>query len=279
MANININTPASGLDVFLRFGNMLSDPTEISYTIKEPGGSNIGSGVGFKRSVGHYDARNTVIPSGFADEVWKIIWDFTAPTNITSTFTEEFCVETQLVIIPIDVNDIIDQISVDLDLGDTYTDEELAVFIKKALNRLNRKLRFCGTDLEMTFDSMTGEVTPTPNCTILDLILLQVECMILKSSRITAVGKGIRVRDGDSEVDTTAGFSGRNAVVSDACSELTDAIKDFLWQQTANDGEIIWYGNSRIIGIMDHNGEGTGAERDFSSPFDAGGGWTVSGRC
>ena len=131
-----------------------------------------------------------------------------------------------------------------------------------------------GTDEQLSFNEDTGTIVPTPDSSIYDLILLQIECLIVKQTRRSAVSKGIRVRDGDSEIDTTAGFGGHDAVVKDICGELDNALKDMDWTDggvldTGTDSMIIWYGNSRIYADMDHDGEGSGETKDYSSPFDS----------
>jgi len=275
MAIVKENTAASGLDIFLRFNNILTDPISISYEIKEPAGSTIDSNIGFKRSVGHYDARNTVIPSGFnTSKSWKIIWTFTAPNNITSSITEEFCVDSTTITLD-NLNDLISQIKIDLGLKDSdFTDEQFAIFIIKALNKIN--LRLCLSGSETLKLNEFGNIVPKINEGGQELILLAIECLIQQRKRIISVGKGIRVRDGDSEIDTTAGFAGQKDLVTNICGDFDKAIVHILYTgcsiidgKASNvAGDMVWYGNSRIFANMDHDGDGNGETRDFSSPFD-----------
>jgi hypothetical protein len=269
MARVVEGQRAQNLDIYLRFNNILADPLSITYRIAEPSGSLVASGASpFKRSVGIYDARTTIIPSGFSlTGVWLITWTFVSPDNVNSSAIQEFTVVASA---PIDVADLITQLRLDLDITTSdYTDAELQIFIEKALNRLNRKLKFTGTSAELSFSSSTGTITPTPNSTIFDLIVLQVECIIVKTRRAESVKKGIKVRDGDSSIDTTAGFGGHGDMVRDACQEVDEAIKKYLRDQgdAAVHGQMMQYGDQEILIDHSHDGQ-TDFERDFTSPFD-----------
>lgn len=276
---IPVGLPASGLDIFLRFQGVLTDPLSISYDIIEPALTTVASGVGFKRSTGHYDARNSVIPSGFSiSEAWTITWTFTSPVGVTSSLSENFTVVAALVPSFDNLTNIKNDIKTDLGITTEFTDTELTTFIQKALNRLNRRLNYVGTSQELSFDSGLGVILPTPSTALLDLITLQSECLIASRSRVSAVAKGIRVRDGDSEIDTTASFGGHNAIVRELCEELTLGINQFLYNQAgvAQHAKVSWYGNRRIEADMDHDGQGTGRTRDFTSPFDGDDGFSAS---
>lgn len=278
---IPVGTAASGLDIFLRYNNVLTDPISITYQIFEPGDTIVGSGSGFRRSTGHYDARNSVIPSGFdISNPWKIEWTFTSPANVTSTACENFIVVSELVPAFSNIDNIIEQLKLDLGLRDTdFTQSQLETFIIKALNKINRSLCLAGTDQELHLDETTGTITPPINSAGLDLILMSVECLIVRRDRRVAISKGIRVRDGDSEIDTTAGFVGQRELSQDLCNDYEKAIAQLLYNGCAITeggmdripGDLIWYGNSRIYADMDHDGQGSGQTRDFSSPFDSSG--------
>lgn len=278
MAIIPVLTPASGLDIFLRYNGVLTDPLSISYQIFEPLGTGVGSGVGFKREVGHYDARNTTIPSGYdITQSWTITWTFTSPAGVTSQASENFTVVDSLSPSFDNVQDIKEQTKLDLGLTTEFTDAQLTVFIQKAINRINRRLELTGTSLELSFDSGTGTITPIPNATILDFLVMQTECLIIKRDRRVAVGKGIRVKDGETEIDTTASFAGFNDAVRDICDELDQAVKDYLAKKdeekildVSDAGEIVWYGNSSIRAAMTHNNQGSGRIRSFISPLEIG---------
>jgi hypothetical protein len=270
MPIIAVNQPASGLDIYLRFNGILTDPLSISYNIKEPNLVTVASGNGFKRSVGHYDARNSTIPSGYdTTSSWQIAWTFVSPGGVTSTATEEFTVTAALVSAFTNIDNVIEIIKTNMGLDTEYTQTEYETFISKALRRLNRRLFFTGTTSVLSISSSTGSITPTPNDTIFDLIILQSECLISKNIRRQAVSKGIRVRDGDSEIDTTAGFSGHSDVVKDFCGELEDAIKDYLVNHdgAGQHGDMIGYADQEIYEVLDHNGDAYN-ERELSSPFD-----------
>lgn len=272
------------LDIFLRNGaGALTDPASIFYDIKEPAGSLVADDVApFKRSVGHYDARTTIIPSGFSiTEPWTIIWSWTSAGGVTGSKTEEFTVSSSIEGSFTDIDEIIEQIQEDIALTDTeLTDEQITLFISKSLDRLNIKLKLQGTDGELSIDESTGAIVPTPNSSMRALIVMQAECLIVKRKQAGAVSNGIRVRDGDSEIDTTAGFRGLGDVVNNVCNELKDAINDYLSgiDGVGNHGDLIWHGNQRIIEDEDHDGQAF-RQRDYRSPFDDDCGHLYTGRC
>lgn len=277
MAIVAQGQAASGLDVFIRFQGSLTDPIDgPTYVIKEPAGTTVGIGSGFRRSVGYYDARDTVIPSGFSiTEAWNITWTATSPAGITSSACEEFSVVASLDFLFNNSSDITDLVKLDLGLTDEFTDAEYNDFVNKAVKRVNRKLCLTSTSDQMVFDTGTGIITPTPNDTLLDIIVLQIECFVVTRDRKTAVGKGIRVKDGETEIDTTASFGGFDAQVKAICQELKDAVSDYLNKQdkeafsdvVSENAEVIWYGNTRICEDLLHSGQGSNT-RCNTSPYE-----------
>lgn len=278
MPIIQVNTAASGLDIFLRDGaGNLTDPTTITYDIAEPGLTLVADDVaGFKRSTGHFDARSTVIPSGFSTALpWKITWTFTSAGGVTSSKTEEFCVVSELSASFTNAENLFELVKIDID-ENTLTNPQLEKFLTKTLDWLNFKLRLTGTGGELSFDGSKGEILPAPNSTIFSFIIMRMECLIVKRRQASAVGTGIKVRDGDSQIDTTASFAGHKTVVRDVCGELDKCIERYLDDLSqgvfgdggaANNGDLIWHGNQRIIEDTDHDGQSFGT-RDFRSPFD-----------
>lgn len=163
----------------------------------------------------------------------------------------------------------IDAVSDDLNPASTISNEQIAAIIVKSIRRINLKL-------ETSFQYIVGSsgIVPTPSETLGAFIVMQAECLLAKMIRSTAISKGIRVRDGDSEIDTTAGFSGQNDLVNDICGELDKMISQYRAGLIGDNdiasryGQIIWYGNSKIIEELDHDGEGSGRTRDQSSQFE-----------
>lgn len=279
MAIVAVGAPASGLDVFLRFQGVLTDPIAgPDYIIREPAGTVIGSGTGHRRSVGHYDARDTTIPSGFSTTAaWSVTWTATSPAGVTNSVTEEFTVADSLEMAFSSLANITDLVKLDLSLTtDDFTQAQLDEFVQKAVNRINRRLRLTGTAAEIVFDEGSGTISPTPNATILDFLVMQVECFIVQNIRKIAVGKGIRVKDGETEIDTTASFKGFDDQVKDICNELKDAVEDFLEEEdretyinaVVDGASVVWYGNSNICEDLLHNNQGDGRTRCIVSPFE-----------
>ena len=166
----------------------------------------------------------------------------------------------------------------EIDLGlssDAYTDAQWNSLTERAVTRINRKLNLTDQDGELVLANGTytrsdaGELSDS----VTDIVLLQVECILAKTLRRSAVSKGIRVKDGDSSIDTTAGFDGHAGVVDDICGELNQAIIDYKVQDPDGEagaaafGKLVTYDNSEIIIDVDHNGQ-TSRQRDYRSPFD-----------
>jgi hypothetical protein len=268
MAIIAVGTAASGLDIYLRdAAGQLTDPTSISYDIIEPGGTTVADDVApYKRAIGHYDARTTTIPSGYSTSLaWTITWTFTSTGGVTSSASEEFTVSVGLTGAFTNIDNTIEQVKTNIAATDTeLTDNQWEILVVKALARLNRRL-----GISLSYNESTGTIVPTPNDTVHDLIILQIECMLAKRRHAEAVSKGIRVRDGDSEIDTTAGFGGYKTVVGDVCGELEKAIQDYLinTEGPGEHGDTVWHGNTPVYDDHDHDGQADHT-RWYDSPFD-----------
>lgn len=284
MPIVRVLTAASGLDILLRnSAGVLTNPASIFYDIKEPANSLVADDiVPFQRSTGHFDARTTVIPSGFnTSEPWIITWTWTSPGGITNSKSEEFSVATGLEGGFSGIEEIAQQIKTDIAATATeLSDEAIKIFIIKSLDRLNIKLMLEGTDAELSFDDGNGVVVPTPSSSIKALIVMQAECLIVKKRQSDAVRKSIRVRDGESEIDTTAGFGGHGDVVNNVCDELKDAIEAFLRSQGGPEqhGDLIWHGNQRLFEEANHDGQAF-RRKDMRSPFDDDLGFFNNGPC
>ena len=174
------------------------------------------------------------------------------------------------------VSGILERSTIDLGLAsDAYTNTEWDSLVSRSVVRINRKLSLTGNDGELTLASgtYTRDDAAAVTDSIGDIVLLQTECIISKSLRRSAVSKGIRVKDGDSSIDTTASFTGHNDIVEDICGELSEALTSYLTVDpdgeagAATHGGLITYDNSEITTEQNHNGETTHL-RDYRSPFD-----------
>lgn len=58
-----------------------------------------------------------------------------------------------------------------------FSDAQLVIVMQKAARRLNRRLRLFSTANEISVDSF-GNMTPSNNGALEDLLLLQAECLI-----------------------------------------------------------------------------------------------------
>jgi hypothetical protein len=189
------------LDIFVKAGSVLYDPSSITFFVTDANGAVQGSGLdgryyGHKTSEGHYDARNITLPTSGAAGTWTISWSVDGASK-----NETFTVGTPTLTIsgdPINVIDnIYDMVRIDIgDInGDIFTDALLQRYVDKSVRRLNRALGISrkvrppgitpgglGTParipaIAVDFDART--LYPD-NDEIRDIIVLQAEVLITK---------------------------------------------------------------------------------------------------
>ena len=166
-----------------------------------------------------------------------------------------------------------------LDTGDdgstqTYTDAQLVGIVQKATIRVDNDI---GAGLTQAvsggfvqFEQATSGNTFLPSGVfglpegsftgnlpdgLLNLIMLKSECMLAKRTYFDSAGKAIRVRDGDTEIDTSVGFGGLEGLTTGKggpCAEYDVALVNYLkWLQASRGDDvtdyaaIIWKGSVR----------------------------------
>jgi hypothetical protein len=138
--------------------------------------------------------------------------------------------------------------------NETFTDQQLNIFIRASLKRLKVRV-----GLAMVIDN--GVLDPVPSTEESALVGLQAQCMIAHRQFRTASLKGVKVRQDESSVDTAAGLVGlRESVAGDhsPCQQLEDLIKEYLTKVVGaveTFGQAVWSGNSRIYEDVDHEGQ------------------------
>ena len=166
---------------------------------------------------------------------------------------------------------LISELSTDTGITD---EETLRKFLQKAVTRLNGRLALLTeTAMISTDDNCNVIVNDDYADTLHSLLLMQAECLVAKKQHFDAVSKGIRIRSGTDEVDTTAAFGGYKDVSKDICDELKDMLEDFgeeLGKAVAETyGDMIWYGNQRKYEDVDHDGQyNEPRKHPFDSAFD-----------
>jgi hypothetical protein len=169
---------------------------------------------------------------------------------------------------------------------ETYTDHQLNIFIRAALKRL--KVR-AGIDIAIA----NGVLAPVPTTEESALIGLQTQCMIAHRQFRSATLKGVKVKQDDSSVDTSAGLSGlRESVSGDGspCAQLEDLLREYLAKVAGaveTYGDAVWSGNSRLYEDVDHDGQhserifrpgpGGHRKRDSEGNYWWDGRWTSEG--
>lgn len=171
-----------------------------------------------------------------------------------------------------------------MDIGDdgstqTYTDTQLITVVSKATLRVdydlgvglsqatsggylqfNQSLSGSSTSVFLPsglFSVPSGIVTVTIPNQLFNLVLLKSECILAKRSHFDAAGKAIRVRDGDTEIDTSVGFVGLKDLTEGKggpCFEYDKALVGYLrWLQqevgadVTDFAAIIWKGSTRKV--------------------------------
>ena len=151
----------------------------------------------------------------------------------------------------------------------TITQEIMDSFIEKGIRRINR-------ELELALEIQGGDLIPArPAEAVLDLIILQTECLLHKRQvelATTSSGRGVkRVKLEAIEVEFDSVDKTKNLDAKYGfCQELKDALLKYQGAKAAADGaEIIWSGSTRRWEIVDHDGT-TADEIHYNQKPDGG---------
>ncbi len=183
-------------------------------------------------------------------------------------------------------NDITNMIRfIRMDIGDdgstqTYSDTQLMTMVQKTTMRVDAAIAGCltakgGTAVSggfVQFEQASSGSTFLPSGSFIlpsgagvsglpdplfNLVLLKTECMLAKRAHFDAAGKGIRVRDGDTEIDTSVSFAGLASLVNDKggpCAEFDRFLEAYCsWVHRTTEGDvtkygtIIWAGTTRKV--------------------------------
>lgn len=127
----------------------------------------------------------------------------------------------------------------DPDDGDvTYTDTRIQEAITVAGMIIDGQYTFA---YDYIFDIAATTISPDPvakaDNAAIALIALKTACILQTNSYQGAVGSSIRVRDGDSEIDTTAGFPGHRDLLKEGpCKAFQDLLEDLQLKGSALKG-------------------------------------------
>ena len=209
-------------------------------------------------------------------------------------------------------NDITNMIRfIRMDIGDdgstqTYSDTQLTTMVMKATIRVDTDLGFGLSEAQsggyIQFEQTQSGTTFLPSGIFLlplgafsggvpsplfNLLVLKTECLLAKRSHFDAAGKAIRVRDGDTEIDTSVGFGGLKDLTEGAggpCAEYDKSLAAYLkWLEAQVLGgditdfaAIIWKGSVRKsashVEVGSDGEQKTEIMADFSDYLDSTGG-------
>lgn len=187
------------LDLFVKAGPVLFNPsTTPTYSVVDASSFFQGSGTGYNISVGHFDARNFVVPSSGNLGSWTITWTAGGSTKV-ETFNVANATLTSEGDPVNDIDRVIDNIRIDIGdfNGEIFSQSLLERYIVKSVMRLNRELGIASGRVRPTGITPGGLGTPAripaisvdldarviypDNDEIKDIIVLQTEVLITRA--------------------------------------------------------------------------------------------------
>lgn len=124
-----------------------------------------------------------------------------------------------------------------------FSDEQLIQILQKAARRVNRRLSLTDTVDAVVVDA-SGNITSPNNEDLVDIVLLQSECMILNIDTNNDINNGgVLVVDGEQTLDTRIKSSSRVAYMGNdfnPCAELEKAINVELLKGTGDHARDVW---------------------------------------
>lgn len=128
----------------------------------------------------------------------------------------------------------------DLSATQEFTDNRLQESLVVAGIIVSQQYTF---DTSYTFDIEAPDISPDPvtrdDKAAIALITLKAACIIQTNRYQDAVGSSIRVKDGDSEIDTTTGFGGHKDLLTlGPCKAYDDILEDLMLEESALRGGI-----------------------------------------
>jgi hypothetical protein len=126
--------------------------------------------------------------------------------------------------------------------GATYSDERVQTSIVVAGLIVAQEAQL---DYAYTFDLLVPDIIPDPveinDSVAVALFGLKAACILNTNSYQSAVGKGIKVRDGDSEVDTTGTFKGYSDIIAiGPCGSYTKLLKQITLNKGFGTGKAVF---------------------------------------
>lgn len=239
------------LDIYIKAGTVLYDPSVITYSITNVSGQFQGSGLGTRRSIGHYDASLFTVPSSGGTGSWTVTWSVNGTTK-NETFTVAAPTLSEAGDFINDVEQIRRNIKIDIgDINNTlFSDYLLNQYIEKSIIRLNRALGI-GITIRPTGITPGGigqpALTPAiigsildgtiyPNTDeIKDLIVLQSEVLITRAEMSIlrrASSAGSTLAGSDLLASGTISSSPEGIYVKNADNVIIDTkSRGMNWQQ------------------------------------------------
>lgn len=131
----------------------------------------------------------------------------------------------------------------DVSITPTFSDDRIATAILVAVSIVGQEYDFDTTYI-VDFDLLSLSPDPTETSTYdpvaVALFSLKAACLLNMNQYQSAVGTGIRVRDGDSEVDTTGSFAGYKDILAlGPCGSYKSLLQSVYWSKRAGKGKAL----------------------------------------
>lgn len=149
----------------------------------------------------------------------------------------------------------------------TITQGALDVIFEKSVRRINRKL-------ELLIEILAGDLTPRPDEAVLDLVILQTECLLYKrineQAKFSPGIKRVRLEAIELEFSDVGSLRSKDLDAKHGiCQELDTAMNQYKAENATSDsGDIIWAGSTRRHEVVDH--DNTSTHTHFNSIPDGG---------
>ncbi len=160
-------------------------------------------------------------------------------------------------------------LTIDASGANTITKVDMDVIFEKSVDRINR-------ELVLTLQISNGDFVIRPEEAVIDLIVLQGECLLSKRqnelSKNNPAIKRVRLEDIELEFTDVGNLRSKDIDLKFGfCAELENALSrkraDIISDIAGNDGEIIWDGTTRRFEDTDHGGT-THSHRHFNPLTD-----------
>lgn len=158
----------------------------------------------------------------------------------------------------------------DLGITQTYTDDQLNQAAAVAAVLVAQEYPFTTTyTIDLSLPNISPDPTVAPDNNAVALWSLKAACILNTNAFQSALGAGIRVRDGSSQVDTTGGLSGYSELLKiGPCAAYASLVKLLIVRLSMGQGRAVMGPTSHGMALWGNSGvEGNFSARGFFDYF------------